>query len=74
MTNKSLKEVSLQDIEIAVAKAISELIGTEVETNISEFNCLDVGWKEGLHNIDRFDLKLSLKIGKETDYGESGSF
>ncbi len=74
MTNKSLKEVSLQDIEIAVAKAISELIGTEVETNISEFNCLDVGWKERLHNIDRFDLKLSLKIGKETDYGESGSF
>lgn len=74
MNGKSLKEVSLQDIEIAVAKAISELVGSDVETNVSELKHLDVDWKEKLHKIDRFDLKLSLKIGTEADCGNSGIF
>ncbi len=62
-SKKSLKECSFKDIEEAIAKAISEVTGTEVNASINNFKVAkdDI---PALSEKDSFELQLSLKVGR----------
>jgi len=59
MTQKSLEECSLQDMNTAISKAITEITGTKVKANISQFSILE---RDNLNAKNNFELKLSLEI------------
>lgn len=69
MTQKSLEECSLQDINTAIAKAITEITGTKVEANISQLSILD---RDNFDAKNNFELKLSLKIDPNYSKGFGG--
>jgi len=72
---KPLKTVSLEEIEKAIAGAISSLTHTEGSASIAEFREQEKLFGEGK---DRFELQLSLKVGVSYTYGleenEDGSY
>lgn len=65
---KSLKEVSIKEIEEAIAKAISTLTGTEASSEISSL-VISTGAASSFSGQDCFSVELSLRVGKS--YSES---
>lgn len=57
---KSLKAVSIEEIENAIAKAISSLTGTAVSAGIQSFGVNT----DSFNSKDLFKLELSLRVDK----------
>lgn len=68
MSTRPFKSISPQELEAAIASAISAITNTETKVSVS-------GWKEAdfepiaLIGKDKYELQLSLTVGKS--YGES---
>lgn len=60
---KSLKEVSIKEIEEAIAKAISTLTGTKASSEIRSL-AISTDAASNFSGQDRFSVELSLCIGK----------
>ncbi len=62
---KSLKSLSLNEIELAVAEAISNLTGTKVTSTIHSFASSDPsGVASALTGQHSFKIDLELSVGK----------
>lgn len=72
---RPLKAVSIEEIEKALAGAISSLTHTDVSASIDGFRELETQFGEG---ADKFELQLLLKVGVSYTYGleqnEDGSY
>jgi hypothetical protein len=66
-TKKSLKQCSLEELEIAISKAITEVTGCDSETVINNFKA--VGVTSALEEKDSFNLDLSIKVGRSYKAG-----
>ena len=60
---KSLKACSISEIEVAIAKAISGLTGTEASSEISSF-VVNKDVMTDFNSQDTFKLELSLQVRK----------
>ncbi|EGR0247548.1 hypothetical protein K6675_004665 [Vibrio parahaemolyticus] len=66
MSNKrELKQCTLEEIEAAIAKAISEVTGHEANATITSFKSVEVN--PALHDKDKFSLDLTLDVGRNYD-------
>jgi hypothetical protein len=64
-TKKTLKQCSLEELELAIAKAISEVTGYDADAVINNFQVTEVN--SPLNDKDTFNLDLTLKVGREYD-------
>ncbi len=69
---KSLKAISIKEIEEAIAKAISGLTGTETSATISSF-VVNTDAVSDLSGKDTYKLDLSLRVGKSYSGGTESS-
>lgn len=75
---KPLKAFSIEEIENAIATAISSLTNTEVQANLVLFKKSDFDPLVLTSGKEQFELSLTLKVGVSYTYGleknEDGSF
>lgn len=63
MTTRAFKSISPQDLEAAIASAVSAITNTEAKVSIT-------GWKEAdfepiaMSGKEKYELQLSLTVGK----------
>jgi hypothetical protein len=60
---KSLKSVSIAELELAISKAIAELVGQDVATSISSLQVITTtagSWS----GIQSYKLDVSIKVGQ----------
>lgn len=67
---KSLKAVSIKEIEEAIAKAISALTGTEASSAISSF-VVSTDAASSFNGQECFKVELSLRVDKSYSGGSS---
>lgn len=75
---KPLKAFSIEEIENAIATAISSLTNTEVKADVVLFKKSDFDPLVSISGKEKFELSLTLKVGVSYTHGleknEDGSF
>lgn len=66
---KPLKAFSIEEIESAIATAISALTNTEVKADVGVFKKSDFDPLLATSGNEQFELSLTLKVGVSYTYG-----
>ncbi|SFO04151.1 hypothetical protein SAMN05216386_2459 [Nitrosospira briensis] len=61
---KTLKAFSIEEIENAIAKAVSALIDTDVKANVTLFKQSDFDPLRYVNDGEEFELSLTLKVAR----------
>lgn len=65
-SNKSLKDCNIKDIELAIAKAISEVTGLDTTASLNDLKVTKNEMPD-IDGKDNYELQVSLKVAKSYD-------